>query len=66
MSEVDEVGRVIEPRRADHLWPQIFAALAVVTVAYIAIGFVWVGDWWLRPRSARRPLGPLSGRGEPQ
>jgi hypothetical protein len=41
MSEVDKVGRVIEPGRGDHLWPQIFAALAVVTVAYIAIGFVW-------------------------
>ena len=41
MSEVDKVGQVIEPGRADHLWPQIFAALAVVTVAYMAIGFVW-------------------------
>jgi hypothetical protein len=41
MSEVDNLGRVIEPGRADHLWPQIFAALAVVTVAYVAIGLIW-------------------------
>jgi hypothetical protein len=41
MSEVNKLGQVIEPGRADHLWPQIFAALAVMTVAYMAIGFVW-------------------------
>ena len=41
LSEVDKLGQVIEPGRGDHLWPQIFAALAVVTVAYVAIGLVW-------------------------